>query len=548
MTKKAFGLLILTFLFHSMAYTHEFKASKPRFVTSKSRLPPDLSCLQLNNPLDLTGYNYYQNVAFDPQIAFNPTNHKNMVIVAQQDALADAVYNSSLPLATIVLYTLDGGETWNQSHLVLSRCQNNTNFKACNNFTSAYFPTVSFDCAGNCYIFVSSYNLFSADHLDLENYSEANIVVKSIDGGINWNQISAVTGDEGICHYLDFPYMTTDPFKKDAIYLVTSDNTCLVRETCTDSNFTGNQNILFQKSTNTGASWSELLTIASFPQDNPNQCTPIPQWHQLAVLPDKHHSLFVTSMIQRSTADSVVTTPYDELYMFKSKDEGVTWKKKVIATIPHVLVVDPDSIAPVLPVTDFTTKDMAINHSTGYIYVVYSDPQFNPTGQAGCVIKMSKNGGKNWSKPRPINPDSLDVQTFLPTVAVAKDGTVGVLFYDFRKHKSGKPALNTDVWMAFFDKDLKTHLGEVRLTHESFDTRQSIRGYNGVDPQNCQFDYYLSNHVGLQAINNDFVAAFTVTQNGCEVATIGTFPCDSFPMTIDDCSRQNIVFAKIKRN
>ncbi len=544
MVKKAF---LLCTLLSSILFA-EPHASRPLFITHASRLPPDLSCLKLNDMHDLTGYNYYQNVAFDPQIAINPRNPKNMIVVAQQDAVANATYNGSFPLATIVLYTLNGGETWNQSNLVLSRAQNKTAFKAHNNFITSYFPSASFDQDGNCYIFSSSYNLFEADNMPGINMEEANVVAKSTDGGINWTRPLATTRDPGICHYLDFPFGTTDPYRSHTLYIVSSDDTCLVRETCTDPEFTGNQHIVFQKSIDAGISWTHLSKIASFAQDNPNQCTPIPQWHQLAVLPDQHHTLFLSSMIQRSPADVLDPTPFDELYLFRSKDEGKTWKRKLLTKVPHVLVVDPDSFDPMLSVTDFTTKDMAVNPCNGYIYLVYSDPQFNPTGQAGAVIRMSKNGGKSWTKPRPINPHSLDVQTFLPTVAIAKDGTVGVLFYDFRSFETGDPTLNTDVWMAFFDKNLEHHLGEILLTPDSFDSRQSIRGYNGVDPKNCDFDYYLSNHVGLKAIDNDFVAAFTVTTNSCNIATIGTFPCDSFPLSIDTCNRQNIVFVHIKRH
>jgi len=544
MKKIALFLLLSATCFASHCFQAP-KISYPMHVTNMSRLPPDLTCLNLNCPSTLTGYNYYQNVAFDPQIAVNPKDHKNIVIVAQQDALANATYNASLPIASIVLYTLNGGKSWGQSHIVMSRCQGATDYKSNTNFISAYFPSVSFDQDGICYIFTSSYNLFEADHQVTENFAEGNIIAKSVDGGLNWTQPLAATRDEGTCHYLDFPHMTCDPYRARTVYIVSSDNTCLVSESCEDPDFTGNQNIVFQKTADAGLSWTSPSLIHSFEQDTPDQCTPIPMWHQLAVLPDHEHALFVSSMIQRSPADMLESHPHDELFVWKSKDEGKTWHKKRVAKIPHVLVVDPDE--PTLPVTCFTTKDMAVNHCTGYIYLVYTDPQFNPTGQAGCVIRMSKDGGTCWSKPRPINPKSLDVQTFLPTVAVAKDGTVGVLFYDFRSFETGDPELNTDVWMAFFDEELEHHLGEALLTPNSFDTRESIRGYNGVDQENCQFDYYISNHVGVKSIGNDFVAAFTVTNNKCPVATIGSFPCDSFPLTIDNCNRQDIVFVHIKR-
>ncbi|MBS0637026.1 MAG: exo-alpha-sialidase [Verrucomicrobia bacterium] len=524
-------------------------ASKPVAVTTLSRLPYDLDCLKLNDPGELRGYNYYRNVAFDPQIAVNPTNPKNIVIVAQQDALANAVYNSSFPLATVVLFTVNGGKTWSQSQLVLSRCQGRTNIGANNNFISAYFPTVSFDQEGVCYILTSSYNLLAANAQTTVSVEEGNIIARSIDGGLSWNQITAAERDAGICHYLDFPFLTADRYRKGALYVVSSDDTCLVSNTCVNNPaFTGNQNIVFQKTSDGGKNWSPLSIIDSFEVDNLDFCTPIPQWHQLQVLPDKKQTLLLSSMIQRSSADTLHATTFDEIVVYRSQNQGESWKKFPVVKIPHILVTDPTSSDPILPVTDFTTKDMAINNKNGYVYLVYSDPQFNPTGQAGAVIRKSKDGGKTWSEPRPINPKSLNAQTFLPTVAVAKDGTVGVLFYDFRKNTLNTEELTTDVWMSFFDEELHQYYGEVRLTPMSFDSRKSIRGYNGVDPNNCQFDFYLSNHVGLTTHENDFLATFTVTNNACDVGMLATYPCDAFPLSKDECNRQNVVFVRIKKD
>ncbi|MBS0655021.1 MAG: exo-alpha-sialidase [Verrucomicrobia bacterium] len=533
----------------SHVYEHKPEVLPLMHVTNISRLPPSLSCLSINNHANLTGYGWYQNVAFDSQISVNPKNPDNMIIVAQQDTLSNAHYQGALPLSVIVLYTVDGGTTWNESDLILSRCQGATNYKANNNFLAAYFPTVTFGPEGNCYVFFNGYNLFAANQMPDVSLDEGNIVAKSIDGGKSWNQITSTFRDDGSCHYLDYPDILADPYRKNTLYVVSSDDTCFLSGSCTDPDFTGNLNITFQKSTDAGASWSPVSLIASFPPDNPTTCTPLPILNQIAVLPDHKHTLLVTSMLEESPPDSLNPTPYDRLLAWRSSDGGETWHMHTVAdNIPHILVVDPDTSNPVLPVTDWTTKDMAISRCNGNVYVVYSDPQFTTAGQAGCVIKMSKDGGKSWSKPRPVNPNSLNTQAFMPTVAVAKDGTVGVLFYDFRHFTSGSPELSTDVWMSFFDKDLKHCSEEVRLTPTSFDTRKSIRGYNGVDQMNCYFDYYLSNHVGLYANGNDFIAAFTITNGFCEQATIGTYPCDSFPLSTDDCNRQDIAYVRICRH
>jgi len=524
------------------------KVTTPLEVTGISRISPDLACLRLNNPADLTGYAHYKNVAFDPQIAVNPKNPHNMVIVTQQDTLANANYNSALPLSCAIIYTLDGGTTWNQAGVVLSRCQGATNYQAHNNFSAAYFPSVTFDSEGICYVLITGYNIFSADHQQTVSLDEGNIIAKSIDGGVSWDEVGPIFRDDGSCHFIDYPHIAADPHRKRTEYIVYSDNTCFVFGNCADPDYTGNQNIIFQKSTDEGFTWSPQTIIASYIPTDPDQCTPIPVFNQIDVLPDKKRTLIVSTILQEHAPDDLATTPADHLHIYRSEDEGATWQEHIVdSTISHVLAVDADSFDPILPVTPFTTKDMAVNQKNGYIYLVYSDPRFNSTGRAGAVIRKSVDGGISWSEPRPVNPKSVDVQTFLPHVAVAKDGTVGVLFYDLRNFTPGDQELHTDVWMTFFDEELHHYYGEVRLTQYSFDTRQSIRGFNGVDQQNCYFDYYLSNHVGLEAIENDFVATFTITHENCNVATIGTFPCNSFPLSMETCNRQNVVFVNIHK-
>ncbi len=552
-SQRAFYLSLVLFYCSNAHLVSECHIDKPKVaalkqMTTVSKLPSELICLKINNPELLTGYGFYQHVAFDPQIAINPKNPQNIVVVAEQGTLANAHYNSAIPLSSVVLYSFDGGETWNQANLVLSRCQGATNYKGNDNFLASYFPSVTFDKQGNCFVLSTSYNLFSVDERPEINIDEGNIVAKSVDGGMSWNAVGAAFRDDGSCHFLDYSQIKDDPFRKHTLYIVSSDNGCFVNSSCQDPDFTGNQSITFQKSIDTASSWSPVSIVASFLPDDLESCTPIPTFNQLEVLKDESKTLVISSLLQEHVPDALDTTPFDHLHIWRSEDSGASWNEYIVDDqIPHVLVVDPDSYDPILPITDFTTKDMTIDPHHEYLYLAYSHSQFNPTGQAGAVIRKSKDGGKTWSSARPINPKSLSSQTFLPTVAVARDGTVGILFYDLRNFTPGDDKLATDVWIAFFDKELNHYYGELRLTKESFDTRKSIRGYNGVDQANCYFDYYLSNHVSLKTDKNDFIATFTVTNDACPVAKIGTFPCDAYPLTTDTCNRQNVHFAHIKR-
>ncbi|MBS0637025.1 MAG: exo-alpha-sialidase [Verrucomicrobia bacterium] len=548
--KLLWNLLWLIFFSTSTCFgALKAKPHAPVHTTRLSPLPDDLSCLRVNDPAELRGYEYFKNVTFDPQLAINPHNPKNMVMVLQQDVLTNAIYNGSATLGVAALYTFDGGHTWDYSDLVLSRCQGATAFKGNDNFISAYFPSVTFDKEGNCYILSSSYNLFNANAKTLPNMCEGNIVAKSTNGGITWNRAQSAFRDDGTCHFLDFPQIQGDPYRSSTLYIVSSDHTCLVQDQCQDENANGNQNVFFQKSTDGGNHWSAPLIIDSFVPIDFDICIPRPILNQLFVLPDRHNTLLVSTVLQKHVPDDISPTLPDSILVWRSKDQGETWKGYTITeNIRHQMAVDPDSADPVLPVTGLLMKDMAVNPSNGYVYVVYADPQFNPTGQAGCVIRVSKDGGKTWSRPKPVNPKTTNIQTFLPSVAIAKDGTVGVLFYDFRHFTPGEESLKTDVWLSLFDKNLDKHQGEVRLTKESFNSRLAIRGYNGVDATTCHFDYYLSSNIGLEANGNHFEACFVVTNDGCPEAQIASFPCDSFSLSVDTCNRQDVVYVHIHRD
>jgi hypothetical protein len=125
------------------------------------------------------------------------------------------------------------------------------------------------------------------------------------------------------------------------------------------------------------------------------------------------------------------------------------------------------------------------------------------------------------------------VQAFLAAVAVADDGTVGVLYHDFRNDVSGDAELSTDVYLARFHPDLSL-IDEVRVTSHSFDMRQMmIAGFSG---------YFPGDYVGLDSVGNDFVAAFTAANN---LDLPVDFPQDNSGLAVDTHNRQDIIFARI---
>jgi len=113
------------------------------------------------------------------------------------------------------------------------------------------------------------------------------------------------------------------------------------------------------------------------------------------------------------------------------------------------------------------------------LYAVWEDARFSNFQYNDIAFSMSADGGFTWSTPIRVNQTPLNIppvnrQTFLPSVAVMGDGTIGVSYYDFR-FNDPNPGLPTDYWMAQCHPsssvpatDPANWGNEVRLTDSSF--------------------------------------------------------------------------------
>ena len=125
---------------------------------------------------------------------------------------------------------------------------------------------------------------------------------------------------------------------------------------------------------------------------------------------------------------------------------------------------------------------------------------------------MSTDGGFSWSTAIPVNKTPSNIptanrQAFIPTVAVASDGTIGVAYYDFRFNDASSGLL-TDYWLVHCHPSATTPASnpanwknETRLTGTSFDLQIQAGNPFGV--------YFLGDYEGLTTVGNDFLAAWT---------------------------------------
>ena len=130
-----------------------------------------------------------------------------------------------------------------------------------------------------------------------------------------------------------------------------------------------------------------------------------------------------------------------------------------------------------------------------------------------CVgtLSMSADGGLTWSAPIQVNKSPSNIapanrQAFIPSVAVAADGTVAVTYYDFR-FNDANPGTPTDYWLVHCHPTTPTACtnpanwsNELRLTEASFDIEQAPDFGVGL---------FIGDYQGLISSGNDFLSAWS---------------------------------------
>jgi hypothetical protein len=199
--------------------------------------------------------------------------------------------------------------------------------------------------------------------------------------------------------------------------------------------------------------------------------------------------------------------------LMRSTDKGLTWSRVIdISTDQSVAVRDPDTGAPVRAGAGL--PDVAVDRTTGTIYVVWNDSRFSGGVRDDVALSKSTDGGRTWSTPVKVNQTPVPVAAFTPSVEVAADGTVGVSYYDFRNNTPAPGAL-TDAFLAHSHNGGATW-AENRLTPTSFDIEQApvARGY------------FIGDYEGLTSAGSTFMPFFSTAVNAA------TNPADVFFTTV----------------
>ncbi len=406
--------------------------------------------------------------AEEPSVAVNPVRPGNIVSAWIQGPFQNIVAAASF----------DGGQTWQRVPVPLTTC-------AGGQFLIAGDVWLSFAPDGILYGIALSGNALS---------SVLPEVLKSTDGGLHWTA-SVPPGSSSVDPPADHPSITADPTNTSFVYAVWDGS---------KAPHTGAA--VFSRTTDGGSTWEPARALVEMASQS------FIQFSQILVLPNGALVDLYEVYVQQPNGPITQTT----LQLLRSTDHGQSWSTPVtfVTMTPlytpegNTLVVDPETGQ---LVRSPTNPSFAVDVRNGNLYAVWEDGRFANFQYNDIAFSMSADGGASWSAPIRVNQTPLNIpaanrQSFLPSVAVAANGTIGVSYYDFRLNDP-QPGLPTDRWLIQCHPgsngtatDPACWTGEVRLTNSSFNMEAVVPNFVG---------FFLGDYFGLASAKNDFVATFT---------------------------------------
>ena len=487
-------------------------------VSGASPIPA--ACIGDTDP-PATSVNFY-NSEVEPYVVVDPSDPMHLVGAWQQDRWNDGGARGDVTAASF-----DGGQTWTLNALTKSSTCTGGSAANGGNYERASDPWVSIAPDGTTYLMSLSVDTNPGGFGTSPN---AMLAMRSLDGGLTWEDPITLRRDENPNVLNDKNTMTADPLDSDFAYAIWDR---LVSPPGEDAPPIAFENALgfkgptwFARTTDGGDTWEPARMI--FDPAGENQTI----GNQIVVTGSG--DLVNAFDLIRNFANPQGTRGFN-IAVIRSEDKGASWDKKATIVDRHFsfqgVVIDPDD--PNLNTRRVRTGDIlpevASDLSSETVYLVWQDMRFGP--RSSVAFSQSTDGGETWSPTVKINqtPDlanDLNEQAFTPMVRVADDGTVTVTYYDFRAEEAEvapETALNTDAFAihchaASVDcSDPANWTDEIRLTEASFDMKQApfangsfVGDYVGLDTDGTKmFPFWSMPAAGDPA--NVYVRALTPT-------------------------------------
>ena len=452
---------------------------------------PYSSCSNTGQP----GTNYL-NAEVEPWVSVNPANPKNIIGVWQQDRWSNGGAHG-----LVAGFSTNGGASWGETTLPFSTCAPNAILDPFTGspYNRASDPWVSIGPDGTAY----SVGLLATNSTGgtASGTNDTGVAtVTSSNGGKTWVNPFLIKSDQGTSPVFEFTQffndkesVTADPTKAGVAYVVWDRLKSPSHSPDADLRahaFRGPS--WFSKTTDGGQTWTGTRAIFDPGQNSQTIGNQIVVDPRTGVLYD-FFQLFQT------TGDPNFTPRGSSADFISSSDGGSTWSQPtVVSTEQTVDDIDPNTGQAIR--TGSGLPEVAIDASTGQLYVVWEDARFTGGTVNQAVISTSTNGGATWSAPTAVSKVT-GRPAFTPTVAVNSAGTVGVTYYDFRNLAAGNiTTLPTDYWFTS-----STNHGA------SFGTETHIAG--SFDMLNAPFagGFFVGDYEAMTTIGTTFQPFFVQT-------------------------------------
>jgi len=402
----------------------------------------------------------YINAEVEPFIAVDPRAPDHFLGVWQQDRWSNG---SARGLVTATSF--DAGRTWQKSAAPLSRCTGGSPANG-QDFRRASDPWVTFASNG-----VAFQIGLTVGRDPGEGSINAIAVSRSRDGGLTWDAPIALRRDDDPM-LNDKESITADPTDARYVYAIW-DRVSVGTE--------AEGPVWFARTADGGDSW-EVARIIYDPGPTRSTLNNV-----ISVLPDG-------TLIDTFTEfDNSGNPTLPRLRMLRSVDRGATWSPPTdIATILSVGTIDPQTG---MRIRDGTHLAQVAADRQGRLFAVWQDASFTGGARDAVVISRSLDGGRSWSAPVQVNPES-GTSAFTPALAIARDGTVGVTYFDFRNNTADAATLPTDYWLA------RSADGGVHWTETHVDGAFDLN----VAPE--AIGLFLGDYQGLATVGKAFVAFY----------------------------------------
>ncbi len=328
-------------------------------------------------------------------MAVNPRDPSKILVAWIQDGRA----------TDLVMASRNGGRTFSRILVPgLSACTGGP-------FQVASDPGVDFSADGRqawfSAIVVDIEDMATASEAEGEGANSSMYALRSSDSGFSWSTPSVI--QPATNQFWDLPRLTADPRRPKRAYYVYD-----LREPVGKFGTKGFS--LFSKTTNSGQTWSTPTKLYD-PQTKSS-------WPGISkILVNKDNSLLdVMAIVDTDPSDAAAPNTTQQIAV-RSTNRGRTWSEPIpIGRSSGRGVIDPATKNILNTFDTYPSQTVAPN---GDVYVSWLQPGKTPQSPSRIAVARSTDSGLHWR----TSHIGIDGQGALPTIEVAGDGTVGVVYY-----------------------------------------------------------------------------------------------------------------------